>query len=657
MPKNDLRLGVALSGGGFRATLFHLGVLRFFRDARLLRHIRHISSVSGGSILAAHAVQHWDRYAGDSDKDFCDAAGEIIKFAQRDLRGQIVRRLPYRFIVWRWQRSRYLINAYRNLLKTDLLVADPDRPELSIMTTNLSTGRPWSFDSIGFTEEPAPHTKDRLRTTLPVTALRVAASSAFPAFFPSIRMTARDLGFDNSTFPYPQFFTDGGVYDNLGILKFVWLLQKAKSAGSSREHDLDIVMVSDAGRGFDWTTENRTSGLFRTVSRSMDIAMNRVGTLDLEGSTGLDARFRLIAIGAEAPRNGVSCILSEDIQRQLKSIRTDLDNFSEFEIRCLVIHGYSVAHAVWTNLLLEAESASSDVSERTCTKILKLPRGPATFMPWDPFQKPTTSGKQTRATQDDNAVFVSASAVPTLQECQKLRARLFAARDWISYLNVALLLLVTIASYKFLAVVFRRESPDYLARTYSETIEIIPPTGAGARGSMTRTIAASFIKLKNDGAMLERGAATRGDRIDAVCFTHPDAEYRESRLTFPGVMTHEYVLKIPLKYDASLLAQNVSYQFRFINNLAPDHDWIYLIPAFPIEHCVMTIIFPPSKPCKHLTFSKITESGVKKSVLFDSQDATQRTASFDWDLSAGRFTWTVNNLKPEPAGYRVDFDW
>ena len=47
------RLGLALSGGGLRATLFHLGVVRFLRDAGLLRDITHIVSVSGGSILGA----------------------------------------------------------------------------------------------------------------------------------------------------------------------------------------------------------------------------------------------------------------------------------------------------------------------------------------------------------------------------------------------------------------------------------------------------------------------------------------------------------------------------------------------------------------------------------------------------------------------------
>lgn len=47
------KLGVALAGGGFRAALFHLGVLRRLAELDLLRHVQAISTVSGGSIIGA----------------------------------------------------------------------------------------------------------------------------------------------------------------------------------------------------------------------------------------------------------------------------------------------------------------------------------------------------------------------------------------------------------------------------------------------------------------------------------------------------------------------------------------------------------------------------------------------------------------------------
>jgi predicted acylesterase/phospholipase RssA len=62
MPSSDgtpVVTGLALSGGGFRATLFHLGVIEHLRDASLLNGITEISSVSGGSIVAAHLVLNW----------------------------------------------------------------------------------------------------------------------------------------------------------------------------------------------------------------------------------------------------------------------------------------------------------------------------------------------------------------------------------------------------------------------------------------------------------------------------------------------------------------------------------------------------------------------------------------------------------------------
>ena len=87
------KLGLALSGGGFRATLYHLGVVRFLRDAGALPNVTDIASVSGGSILAAHLVLNWDRYNGD-DADLAEATSEIVKFVRFDLRNHIVRRLP-----------------------------------------------------------------------------------------------------------------------------------------------------------------------------------------------------------------------------------------------------------------------------------------------------------------------------------------------------------------------------------------------------------------------------------------------------------------------------------------------------------------------------------------------------------------------------------
>src|SRR3954451_11457744 len=50
---------LCLSGGGYRAMLFHTGVLWRLNDAGLLPQLKRVSSVSGGSIVAARLGLQW----------------------------------------------------------------------------------------------------------------------------------------------------------------------------------------------------------------------------------------------------------------------------------------------------------------------------------------------------------------------------------------------------------------------------------------------------------------------------------------------------------------------------------------------------------------------------------------------------------------------
>src|SRR6476660_3639403 len=112
------KIGLALSGGGFRATLYHLGLVRFLRDAGLLSQVTHITSVSGGSIMAAHLALNWDRYNG-SPKEFDQAAAHLLAFVQLDVRNRILRRFPLGLLA-RWPR-RLLGLSNRLLTRTGLL--------------------------------------------------------------------------------------------------------------------------------------------------------------------------------------------------------------------------------------------------------------------------------------------------------------------------------------------------------------------------------------------------------------------------------------------------------------------------------------------------------------------------------------------------------
>src|ERR1043166_4265060 len=231
------KLGLALSGGGFRATLYHLGLIRFFRDAGLLSDVTHITSVSGGSSIAAHLVLHRKRYTGTA-AEFDEAAAELLSFIQLDIRNRILRRFPLMLPLGGLRRligksNRKLTRAgllerhYRKHLYGDVSLFElPKSPKLHLLSTNLSEGCLCSFHRDGLlVARPQAHKGFHLHkipTGLATVSMAVAASSAFPGFFPPLELNGADVGATEGDFGR-QAYTDGGVYDNLGVRMFRFL--------------------------------------------------------------------------------------------------------------------------------------------------------------------------------------------------------------------------------------------------------------------------------------------------------------------------------------------------------------------------------------------------------------------------------------------------
>ena len=344
--------GLALSGGGFRATLYHLGVIRYLRDSGGLQHVSDIAAVSGGSILAAHLALNWDRYTG-SDAAFAEAAAEVIRFVQFDLRNHIVRRMPLTYPVRLAGKfvgsdteslspNAILESYYRSFLYGDRRLLElPERPNLHILSTNVSDGTLAVFNRHGLhvlrrghranDADPFQHIPG---TTMSI-AKAVGASSAFPGFFPPVRVTADDLGVSDGEFP-GESFTDGGVYDNLGTRAFTWM---------HRIHDIDHdrIIVSDAGKPFQILGRS-TIGFVAQSIRATDILWDRVWQLERENFGDQNGFFfapiTQVVDPAEDPH-----ALHPVVQRVISSLRTDLDRFSDLEIAALVRHGYEVTRA------------------------------------------------------------------------------------------------------------------------------------------------------------------------------------------------------------------------------------------------------------------------------------------------------------------------
>lgn len=376
MGDESKKRGLALSGGGFRATLFHLGVIRYLYDlekaapeTKALSGITHITAVSGGSIIAAHLVLNWELYTG-SEEDFEKASQQLVKFIKRDVRGRILRRIPLLFPFYfasvflrrtplidenatnRWvsftttdllQRhySKHLFDK-RKLLDLDLVTGDEHetpvnvkRPALYLLTTTLDPPSLASFTSQGFhgvTPDGTPRSYDGSTHDL---GMAVAASSAFPGMFTSISFRPKT---DRPGFK----LVDGGVFDNLGVRKFWELIDKDKE-------EIKEVIVSDASVKVKPADRRTYLELLTTPLRAADILFKRVYEFEKEFAEQADKEtkkcsFLFVRLRDKLP-NSDRVALLRDYQQELQFTRTDLDEFSDLEIAALVRHGYSIARS------------------------------------------------------------------------------------------------------------------------------------------------------------------------------------------------------------------------------------------------------------------------------------------------------------------------
>jgi predicted acylesterase/phospholipase RssA len=435
------RIGLALSGGGFRATLYHLGVIRYLRDSGTLTQVADIASVSGGSVLAAHLVLNWNRYAG-SDAEFAEAAAEVIRFVQFDVRNRIVRRLPLLFPLrlaaklTGWHATGLTPNAvleryYREFLYGDRRLFElPEEPCLHILATNVSDGVMAVFSREGLhvqkrksgESEPFRHVAGQTASV----AKAVAASSAFPGFFPPVEITAADLGVHEGQFP-PESFTDGGVYDNLGTRAFAWLSR-------DRGRQYKRVIVSDAGKPFQ-VIGNAPLGFIAQSIRASDILWDRVWQLERE-NFGDRNGFLFAPVTRVVDPHEDPQALHPVVQAEVSSIRTDLDRFSDLEVNALVQHGYEVARGMHRQFASHASEPVHDGpawEPRPGHHSLAAVRGPA----------PVDTGHGTARTAATNAAARVAKQL-RLSSQRKVWSTLLDFKDWPSWVYLALGLLVFI---------------------------------------------------------------------------------------------------------------------------------------------------------------------------------------------------------------------
>jgi NTE family protein len=236
-PKDGIAL--CLSGGGYRAMLFHTGALWRLFETGILLELKRISSVSGGSITAAITALKWDSLQNPHDRDAFrqEVAEPIMNLAGRTIDIPAV----LRSLLPPWSSSRALAASYRRHLLGGKTLKDlPEEPSFVINSTNMQSGALWRFMKhamkdwkVGEIKEPALQL-----------ATAVAASSAFPPVLSPLVLKFKPQQYSDDYGAVDRseelrtkvILTDAGVYDNLG-LETAW--KKFKT-----------VLASDAGRPF-----------------------------------------------------------------------------------------------------------------------------------------------------------------------------------------------------------------------------------------------------------------------------------------------------------------------------------------------------------------------------------------------------------------------
>lgn len=267
-PADQPTSGTALcmSGGGYRAMLFHLGSLWRLNELNQLNKTNLFSSVSGGSITNGVLAMNWDKLNFDAN----GFARNFDALVTQPVRGMASDSIDVSSILEGafGGISKHIADHYnQNLFHGAKLNQLPHAPEFLFNATSLQTGVHWRFtrDYMGDWKVGLINNPDVELATA------VAASSAFPPLLSPCVLQLDANSFDPTKpaaagIKLPDFrqqavLADGGVYDNLG-LESAWKRNKT-------------VLVSNGGGTLGLEADPKHDWLSQT-SRVLNIVYSQV---------------------------------------------------------------------------------------------------------------------------------------------------------------------------------------------------------------------------------------------------------------------------------------------------------------------------------------------------------------------------------------------
>lgn len=348
-----MKIGLALSGGGTRAMVFHLGVLLRFAQQDFLENVVRISSVSGGSLIAALIFSR-NKLAWPSSQQFRLEVYPSLRslLTTTDLFSfSAVSRHVGQWPLVPFNRGRIVANLLEKRWKVFGKLQDlPDTPAWFINTTCIESGKNWRFSKF----EMGDWKFGRHYSPPFSISETAAASSAVPYMIGALKFQlpadgwfetdpATSTSINQKSPPQNKIHLwDGGAYENLGI--------EPLYKPDRRMIECDEVIVSDASGLVHSVGEKINSPGLLTgnldTPRLFDIASDQIRALRsrlfVEALTSGKANGALIRIG-----NSVRDI---DIKSGRERIESEYQQFQPDE-------AVSQAHRHPTNLsAISAES-------------------------------------------------------------------------------------------------------------------------------------------------------------------------------------------------------------------------------------------------------------------------------------------------------------
>lgn len=346
-------IGLTLSGGGFRAAVFHLGVLKYLAEKERLEEIVHISTVSGGSIAMGLVYTLSGNKFPTSEEYLVSVFPKIEKFFVEENFG--IDCLKELICPKQWlnlfNRANIVADVLHNKWGISSKISDlPKKPLWEICSTTSETGKSWRF-----TQEKMGDYKFGYSTSSLNLSSAIAASAAFPGFIGRFKLSTSNLKWftyedwekDLKKNIQPLFsllhLSDGGVYDNLATEPFF------KTLGLELSHLIDYLIVCDASKDLEI---KKSASLLRFDLRSLrliDIATDQIRMLRTRAIHNFLGEFKgeegkglFIKMGQYFKERDY-----DEIQK-LKSIKTSLFKLKKEEFDLILKDAYFSTNKTYT---------------------------------------------------------------------------------------------------------------------------------------------------------------------------------------------------------------------------------------------------------------------------------------------------------------------